>query len=92
MSPTTTESSGQGVRHLHELTRIEALHLLSTVKYGRVIFTRDALPAVRPVGHLLDDGEIIIRTRLSAKLTTAVEQPTIVAYEVDQVDPDQRLG
>lgn len=92
MSATSTEGSSQEVRNLHELTRSEALHLLTTVKYGRVIFTSNALPAVRPVNHLLDDGEIVIRTSLSARLVIAVAQPIIVAYEVDQIDPDQRLG
>ncbi|WP_425552111.1 pyridoxamine 5'-phosphate oxidase family protein [Kribbella koreensis] len=32
--------------------------MLSTVKYGRLVFTRNALPAVRPVNHLLDEDEI----------------------------------
>jgi nitroimidazol reductase NimA-like FMN-containing flavoprotein (pyridoxamine 5'-phosphate oxidase superfamily) len=92
MSATDTDQSEDGVRTLVELTRAEALNLLSTVSYGRVVFTRNALPAIRPVNHLLDNDEVIIRTRLTAKLTIAVEPGTIVAYEVDQIDPVQRLG
>jgi nitroimidazol reductase NimA-like FMN-containing flavoprotein (pyridoxamine 5'-phosphate oxidase superfamily) len=92
MSATNTGQNAPGARKLVELTRVEALNLLSTVSYGRVVFTRNALPAIRPVNHVLDDGEVIIRTRLSAKLTIAVDPGTIVAYEVDQIDPVQRLG
>jgi nitroimidazol reductase NimA-like FMN-containing flavoprotein (pyridoxamine 5'-phosphate oxidase superfamily) len=92
MSATNTDQSGHGVPTMVELTRVEALDLLSTVSYGRVVFTRNALPAIRPVNHVLDDGEVIIRTRLSAKLTIAVDPGTVVAYEVDQIDPAQRIG
>lgn len=86
------EKSRDGARMLVDLTRTEALHLASTVSYGRVVFTRNALPAIRPVNHVLDDDEIIIRTRLSAKLAIAVDPGTVVAYEVDQIDPVQRRG
>jgi hypothetical protein len=46
------------------------------------------------VNHFVDDGEIIIRTRLSAKITTAVSPPrhTVVAYEADDLDPIRRPG
>ncbi|WP_256725890.1 pyridoxamine 5'-phosphate oxidase family protein [Streptomyces sp. IMTB 2501] len=47
----------------------EALRLLSTVSLGRIAFTRQALPTVRPVNHVLDDGDIVIRTHEGAALT-----------------------
>lgn len=78
-----------------ELSREEALGLLAGVPFGRVIFTRDALPAVRPVNHFVEDGEIIIvRTRLTSRLTTTVRaEPTVVvAYEADEIDPVRKLG
>jgi hypothetical protein len=48
--------------HMVELRRSEALKLLGTVQLGRVAFTEQALPAIRPVNHLVDEGDIIVRT------------------------------
>jgi hypothetical protein len=45
------------------------MRLLRSVSYGRIVFTRDTLPAVRPVNHIIDDGEVIIPTRLTAKIS-----------------------
>ncbi|GAB2442222.1 pyridoxamine 5'-phosphate oxidase family protein [Nocardia tengchongensis] len=75
--------------------REEALRLLASVPFGRVIFTRDALPAVRPVNHLVEDGEIVIvRTRLTSRLTSTVraDSNVVVAYEADDIDPVEQLG
>ncbi|MGW2661832.1 pyridoxamine 5'-phosphate oxidase family protein [Nocardia tengchongensis] len=75
--------------------RAEALRLLASVPFGRVIFTRDALPAVRPVNHLVEDGEIVIvRTRLTSRLTSTVraDSNVVVAYEADDIDPIEQLG
>lgn len=77
-------------RQLVELSRQEALDLLSSVTIGRVVFTSHALPAVRPVNHRFIDGQIIIRTRLSASVNAATG--TVVAYEADDLDPIHRLG
>ena len=52
-----------------ELSRAEALHLLGSVSLGRIVFTQDALPTLRPVNHVLDRGQIVIRTHLGAALT-----------------------
>ncbi|WP_405496228.1 pyridoxamine 5'-phosphate oxidase family protein [Nocardia sp. NBC_00511] len=78
-----------------ELPREESLRLLAGVSYGRVVFTRNALPAVRPLNHLLDeDGTIVVRTSLSSRLTSTVRrQPgVVVAYEADDIDPARQLG
>jgi len=83
-----------------ELDRAEALDLLASVTYGRVVFTVAALPAIRPVNHVVDDGEIVIRTRrltgLSTALSNAMESDQrpdlVVAYEADQLDPVERVG
>jgi hypothetical protein len=77
------------------LDRGEAMRLLASVDYGRVVFTLNALPAVRPVNHLVDDDQIIIRTRLSAAISTVVRSAdpgVVVAYEADQFDPQRRAG
>ncbi|MGC0342598.1 hypothetical protein RKD20_007632 [Streptomyces sp. SLBN-8D4] len=46
-----------------ELGSVEALRLLGSVSLGRIVFTRHALPTVRPVNHVLDGGDIVIRTQ-----------------------------
>ena len=77
------------------LDRDEAMRLLASVDYGRVVFTLNALPAIRPVNHLMDDGQIIIRTRLSAAISTVVraaDPGVVVAYEADKFDPQRRVG
>ena len=79
---------------LVELDRGQALALLASVGYGRIVFTLHALPAIRPVNHVVDDGQIIIRTRLTAKVADAVGPPrsTVVAYQADLIDPVERTG
>jgi nitroimidazol reductase NimA-like FMN-containing flavoprotein (pyridoxamine 5'-phosphate oxidase superfamily) len=77
-------------RRLEKLDTATALALLGSAGFGRVVFTQNALPAIRPVNHLLDDGQIIIRTRLSAAVSHATG--TVVAYEADDLDPVRRLG
>lgn len=52
-----------------ELTGAEALRLLGGVSLGRIVFTRQALPTIRPVNRVLIDGDIVIRTRGDAALT-----------------------
>jgi len=87
------------VRRLEELDRDEAMGLLGQVAYGRVVFTLAALPAIRPVNHVVDDDEIVIRTRRLAGVSTALDANTelgvpelVVAYEADLLDPATRLG
>ena len=71
------------------LADAEALRLLASVSYGRVVFTLKSLPAIRPVNHLLDDGRIIIRTRLTSAISAAMRSSdgVVVAYEADSIDP-----
>ncbi|MEU5538455.1 pyridoxamine 5'-phosphate oxidase family protein [Streptomyces sp. NPDC020362] len=79
-----------------ELDRAEALRLLGSVAMGRVVFTRQALPTVRPVNHVLDGGDIVIRTPEGAALTSQSQRGddtgVVVAYEADAIDPETHLG
>jgi Pyridoxamine 5'-phosphate oxidase len=76
-----------------ELARDEALRLLATVPLGRVVFTDRALPAIRPVNHIVEGPDIIFRTSSSAAITTAVDGiGTIVAFEADAIDPARQAG
>lgn len=73
---------------------VEAMRLLAGESYGRVVFTADALPAIRPVNHLVDGAQIIIRTRLSSALSRSVRRnrDQVVAYEADRFDDELRQG
>jgi len=80
-------------RMLEELPRQEALRLLGSVTRGRVVFTQRTLPAIPPVTHILDDGDVIVRTSLTAPVTETTEQSDpVVAYEADEIDADSRTG
>ena len=69
---------------------------MASAIYGRVVFTRDPLPAIRPVNRLMDAGRVIVRTRLTAKVSIAARShnsaSVVVAYEADDLDPQRRLG
>lgn len=83
-------------RQVVELDAAEAFALLAAAPFGRVVFARRALPMIRTVNHLVDGGEIVIRTRLGASVTKALadlaSEETVVAYQVDDIDPATRLG
>lgn len=82
------------VRRLEALTREESMRLLRSVSLGRVVFTHMALPAIRPVNHLVEGDRIIIRTDRGAAIATSVDadNSTVVAYEADHIDADDHLG
>ncbi|BCM64736.1 MULTISPECIES: pyridoxamine 5'-phosphate oxidase family protein [Streptomyces] len=79
-----------------DLDPAEALRLLGSVSLGRIVFTRQALPTVRPVNHVLDKGDIVIRTHEGAALTSHADEArgsgVVVAYEADAIAPDTHLG
>jgi nitroimidazol reductase NimA-like FMN-containing flavoprotein (pyridoxamine 5'-phosphate oxidase superfamily) len=75
-----------------ELTRSEAWELLGSVSYGRVVFSHRALPAIRPVNHILDGDHVIIRTHRGAALLRPAQDGAVVAYEADALDPRTRSG
>ncbi|MGV9667595.1 pyridoxamine 5'-phosphate oxidase family protein [Nocardia niigatensis] len=84
----------EATRGVVDLSRDEAMRLLAAVPFGRVVFTRDALPAIRPVNHIVDGDTIVVRTRLTSRLTSTVraDSAVVVAYEADDIDPITRLG
>jgi nitroimidazol reductase NimA-like FMN-containing flavoprotein (pyridoxamine 5'-phosphate oxidase superfamily) len=88
----TSQASGQ--RRMKELTREEALRRLGSVHLGRVVFTHHAMPAIRPVNHLVDNGQVIIRSHEGSAIVTAAVsgRGAVVAYEADQIDPVSHLG
>ena len=86
----------RGRRQMIEINRAESLALLGRVSLGRIVFTQNALPTVRPVNHLVDRGQIVIRTHSGAALTLQTERAgssgVVVAYEADDIDPQTHLG
>lgn len=70
------------------------MHLLGAVPIGRVVFTEHALPAIRPVNHLVDGDTVIIRSTLGSALAGAAlaEGGIVVAYEADRIDLAARTG
>ncbi|WP_233608296.1 pyridoxamine 5'-phosphate oxidase family protein [Nocardia stercoris] len=85
---------GAPLRHAVELDRDQALGLLASAPFGRVVYTMNALPAVRPVNHVVVDGLVVVRTRLTAQLSTAVRAvpAVVVAYQADEIDPVEHTG
>ncbi|MGH3251260.1 MAG: pyridoxamine 5'-phosphate oxidase family protein [Trebonia sp.] len=76
---------------LEQLSRDECMRLMGSVPVGRIVYTRQALPAVELVNFTLDDGEIVIRTDASGKLAAAT-RGAVVAFEVDSVDTAGHSG
>ncbi|MCX5152138.1 pyridoxamine 5'-phosphate oxidase family protein [Streptomyces sp. NBC_00320] len=83
-------------RRMQQLDRDEALRLLTTVSLGRIVFTQHALPAVRPVNHLVEGENIVVRVHdggaLAALLAPSDAAGVVVAYEADAIDPETHLG
>ncbi|WP_192583133.1 pyridoxamine 5'-phosphate oxidase family protein [Streptomyces albicerus] len=96
MTPENAQQPAVGPRQSIELHSAEALKLLGSVSLGRIVFTQYALPTIRPVNHVLDDGDIIIRTHEGAALTAhtrhADGEGVVVAYEADAINPETHLG
>lgn len=82
-------------RTMRPLTREQAMRLLRSVPMGRIAFTYHAMPAIRPVNHIVDTADrIIIRSHEGAAIVTAteVDRGTVVSYEADQIDTEARAG
>src|SRR5690349_2876651 len=77
---------------LSALSTEECMARLASVPFGRVVFTQRALPAIRPVNHLIDDGNVIIRTNLGSAVGSAAGRGTVVAYEADAIDAETHTG
>jgi hypothetical protein len=76
---------------LEHLSRDECLRLVGQVAVGRIVYTRQALPAVELVNFTLDDGDVVIRTDSSGKLAAAT-RGAVVAFEADSVDIATHAG
>ena len=70
------------------------MSLLGSVSLGRIVFTARALPAIRPVCHLVDGDHVIIRTDHNAAIISELraDASAVVAYEADAIDMAEHLG
>lgn len=67
---------------LEVLDRTECLRLLSTARYGRVVYTVDGLPAVQPVKFTVRDDTVWFQTAVRSALSRAADGG-VVAFEAD---------
>lgn len=77
---------------LRILDRMECLRLLANVPLGRVVYTRQALPAVLPVNFFLDeDDSVLLYTSAVSDLVQAIDG-AVVAFEADEFTVATRSG
>lgn len=76
---------------LERLSRDQCMRLMGSVSIGRIVYTRQALPAVELVNFALVAGDIVIRTDASGKLAAAT-RGAVVAFETDCVDVAEQAG
>jgi hypothetical protein len=74
------------------LDAAEAMSLVAQAPFGRLVFTIGALPAVQPVNHIVDGGEVIIRAALGPAPDGANVTDPVVAFQVDDYDPETGEG
>lgn len=93
-SPIESVTGPPSPRRTLKLTERESLDLLRSVTLGRVVFTQHALPAIRPVNHIVDEEAVIIRSHLGAAIVShsAVRGGAVVAYEAEDLDPVEHVG
>lgn len=76
---------------LEILEEEECRKLLARGGIGRVALTIGAIPAVMPVNYAYDGLAVVFLTAPGVKLRAALDR-TVVAFEVDDVDPTTMNG
>jgi hypothetical protein len=80
-------------RQALDLIPAECWDLLRGTSLGRVVFTMQAMPAIRPVNHLIDGHTIVIRSHHGSAITGhASGDGAVVCYEADDIDPVRHTG
>lgn len=64
--------------------------LLRTVTLGRLLFTENALPAIRPVTFTITDNQILMPS--TAGSWAEKLHHVLVAFEADEINPDTHIG
>jgi nitroimidazol reductase NimA-like FMN-containing flavoprotein (pyridoxamine 5'-phosphate oxidase superfamily) len=76
---------------LEAVSKEDCLTLLRQAAIGRVAVSVGAIPEIFPVNFCLIDDAIVFRAARGTKLLTASRE-TVVAFEVDDFDVDNRQG
>lgn len=85
---TTSSVPREGrIRELHE---DECMARLRTAAVGRIAFCTPAGPVILPVNFVLEHGTVVVRTTPYSSL--AGHTADRVAFEVDDLDHDERRG
>ncbi|MEV6239711.1 pyridoxamine 5'-phosphate oxidase family protein [Lentzea sp. NPDC051838] len=74
-------------RHLHQLSTSAAMHKLDGSSFGRMVFSHQALPAIRLVNHVVDGNSVVIRVGVDLP-----PEDLVLTYEADQIDQHTWLG
>lgn len=77
-------------RQLEELSAAECFKLLNGGHVGRVVYVDDDGPVAVPVNYALADHDVVVRVEGGAKQAAMAQ--SIVAFEVDHIDEDERAG
>jgi nitroimidazol reductase NimA-like FMN-containing flavoprotein (pyridoxamine 5'-phosphate oxidase superfamily) len=75
---------------IEELSEHECRELLASKDLGRIAFSIGEQPEIFPINYAADGSVVVFRTGVGTKLQNAVL--TRVAFEVDDWDPDGRVG
>ncbi|WP_167176319.1 pyridoxamine 5'-phosphate oxidase family protein [Saccharomonospora amisosensis] len=75
---------------IQNLAEAECLGLMRSQPVGRLVFTENALPAIRPVNYVLDGRDIIVKASPETWISRLAG--SVVAFEVDQIDPRSHTG
>jgi nitroimidazol reductase NimA-like FMN-containing flavoprotein (pyridoxamine 5'-phosphate oxidase superfamily) len=79
-------------RTLLALSRKESVELLSRSHVGRVVYTEQAMPAVAAVPFAYHQDCLVMHTSGDDGLASAVARGSILAFEIDDIDPATRTG
>ena len=91
-APAVSQTGGAEVHgEFLRLDRAESLRMLATAPVGRLIFTVNALPAVRLMNFAVVDGLIVLRTAADTTIARKVDD-VIVAFEADDLDAATSSG
>jgi nitroimidazol reductase NimA-like FMN-containing flavoprotein (pyridoxamine 5'-phosphate oxidase superfamily) len=89
MTRNTAFESGTETEQLREIEAARCRHLLEAVPYGRLATMDAGEPLLVVVNHLVDAGDIYIRTRQDSRLARLTEggRSARAVYEVDSAFP-----
>jgi uncharacterized protein len=70
----------------------ELLDRLASARVGRLAFSHRALPALLAMNYIVDGRELVLQTAAGPALAAAQGRGSIVAFEVDEIDPKTNSG